>query len=78
MRKKVDTTVMQSRTAGTICKLVHDMQKEIKRLSIKNDRANDRTKEILKNSAFLLKVRGEEVARVNKWKRDMRFYYDGI
>ena len=78
MKKRLDTTVMQSRTAGTICELVHDMQKEIKRLSVKNDKVNDKTKELLKKSAFLLETRASEIARVNKWKRDIKFFYNGI
>ncbi len=49
----LDPTMMQSKTAGVMCALIHNMQKEIKRLSLKNDRVNQNTKDILKESASL-------------------------
>ena len=46
MKKSLDPTIMQSKTSGVMCALIHDMQREIKRLSLKNDRANENTKDI--------------------------------
>tara|TARA_R110000765_G_scaffold43751_1_gene91320 strand:+ start:77 stop:325 length:249 start_codon:yes stop_codon:yes gene_type:complete len=66
MRRNLDPTVMQSKTAGEICKLAHSMQKEIKRLSLSNDRANEVTKTLLRKSASLLKIREAELRRVSK------------
>tara|TARA_R100001377_G_scaffold65994_1_gene41279 strand:+ start:8752 stop:8988 length:237 start_codon:yes stop_codon:yes gene_type:complete len=78
MKKSLDPTIMQSKTTGKICELVHDMQKEIKRLSLSNDRANDNTRVILKLSAFLLKTRASELARVGNYKRNKEFFDCGI
>ena len=66
MRRNLDPTVMQSKTAGEICKLAHSMQKEIKRLSLSNDRANEATKALLRESSTLLKIREAELRRVSK------------
>jgi len=66
MIRNLDPTIMQSKTTGEICKLTHDMQKEIKRLSLSNRRANEATKILLRRSAYLLKVREVELRRVSK------------
>ena len=69
MIRNLDPTIMQSKTTGEICRLTHDMQKEIKRLSLSNDRANESTKELLRRSAYLLRVRDVELRRVGKHTR---------
>ena len=78
MKKSLDPTIMQSKTSGVMCALIHDMQREIKRLSLKNDRANENTKDILRNSASLLRIRLKEIARVENFKKNREFFSSGI
>tara|TARA_R110000765_G_scaffold30263_1_gene71607 strand:+ start:191 stop:427 length:237 start_codon:yes stop_codon:yes gene_type:complete len=78
MIKSLDPTIMQSKTAGKICELVYSMQKEIKRLSLNNKRANEKTKDILRDSALVLRTRTKEMVRVDNFKRNREFFNSGV
>ena len=54
------------------------MQIEIKRLSLANDRANEDTKDILRKSSYLLKIRKSEIGRTVTYNKDEEYYKGGV
>ena len=78
MIKNLDTTSMQTRTTGIICNLVHNMQREIKRLSLANNRANEDTKDILRKSSYLLRIRKSEIGKTVTYNTDEEYYKGGV